>query len=419
MPIDTQTVSAGIAERVGADARGWPARAPQALPPDVSVEDGLTVEEAVAIALWNNPAFQVTLADLGFARADLVEARMLRNPILSLLLPLGPKQLEATVNWPVDSLIHRPRRVRAATLDVEAIGARLVADGLGLTTSVKRAYVETSAADARARLARDGADVSARIRAIAEARFKSGDISDLEARATRAEAVIAEATARAAEHDRDLAHIRLVGLMGFPPETPVRLTALHDLPLQDCADLDRLMKEALAARPDVRAAELAVEAAGARVGLARAQVLTLTAILDANSQGREGFEIGPGVGGELPIFSQNQGNRARAAALLEQASRRYVAVRARVREELLTATTRLSKARELVGLWEGEIVESIDMERRQAERAYEAGELPLLAVLDTTRRLVAVRLGGLDARTGLMDAGVALDQALGRSCTVK
>ncbi len=39
------------------------------LPPGVNIADGLTQDEAVAIALWNNPDFQVQRANLGFARA--------------------------------------------------------------------------------------------------------------------------------------------------------------------------------------------------------------------------------------------------------------------------------------------------------------------------------------------------------------
>lgn len=419
MPADPATISTGIAERAGVDARGWPERPAQGLPPDVHFEDGVSVEEAVATALWNNPAFQVTLADLGFARADLIEARMLRNPILSLLFPVGPKQFEATLSWPVDTLIHRPRRVKAATLDYQVVATRLVADGLGLVASVKRAYMTTAAAERRALLARENAAVATGIRGIADARFRAGDISDMEARVTRAETLIAEATARTYEHDRDLAHIRLRELIGAPREAQLKLTPLSELALQPCGDVDALTKDALAARPDVRAAELAIEAAGARAGLARAQVWTLTATLDANGAGKQGFEAGPGLAGELPLLSRNQGNRARAAALLEQASRRYAAVRARVSEELSIAVARLAKAREVVALWEGDIVESLDTERRQAERAYEAGELPLLSVLDTSRRLVSVRISGLEARADLLDAAVSLDQAVGRSCMVK
>ena len=39
------------------------------LPDSVKLDDGLTADEAVAVALWNNAPFQATLAELGIARA--------------------------------------------------------------------------------------------------------------------------------------------------------------------------------------------------------------------------------------------------------------------------------------------------------------------------------------------------------------
>src|SRR5690242_6689209 len=86
-----------VANRAAADTAA-------AIPPGLSIEDGLTPDEAVAIALWNNADFRVQLTDLGFARADLLEAGLLRNPVLSLLFPLGPKQLEATLRFPIEVL---------------------------------------------------------------------------------------------------------------------------------------------------------------------------------------------------------------------------------------------------------------------------------------------------------------------------
>src|SRR5688500_4982122 len=43
--------------------------------------DELTADEAVAIAILNSPRLQVTLAELGIARADLIEASTISNPI--------------------------------------------------------------------------------------------------------------------------------------------------------------------------------------------------------------------------------------------------------------------------------------------------------------------------------------------------
>src|SRR5262245_50681307 len=124
-----EDVDAGIRARTAAGIR---LAGDEPLPPDVNLTDGLTQEEAVAIALWNSPSFQATLADLGIARADLAEAGLLRNPIFSLLFPLGPKQLEFTLQYPFDALIQRPKRVAAARLNARAIGERLVWDALAL-----------------------------------------------------------------------------------------------------------------------------------------------------------------------------------------------------------------------------------------------------------------------------------------------
>ena len=62
---------------------------------------------------------------MGFARADLLEAGLLLNPVLSLLFPVGPKQLEATLKWPIDVLWQRPRRVASARFAADRVAAGL------------------------------------------------------------------------------------------------------------------------------------------------------------------------------------------------------------------------------------------------------------------------------------------------------
>ena len=148
-----------VAERLKAMTGASP-RPPGAdaapVPPGVNVADGLTEDESVEIALWNNPVFQVSLAELGFARADLLEAGLLRNPTLSLLFTLGPKQLEAVLRLPIEVLWERPRRVAAARLSADAAAERLVASGLDLVVSVKSSYIDAQLAADRQRLAARG-----------------------------------------------------------------------------------------------------------------------------------------------------------------------------------------------------------------------------------------------------------------------
>jgi cobalt-zinc-cadmium efflux system outer membrane protein len=409
------TVDAAIRARTAAVGIRIDNEAP--LPPDVSLTDGLTQEEAVAVALWNSPSFQATLLDLGIARADLVEAGLLRNPILSLLFPLGPKQLEFTLQYPFEVLWQRPARVGAARLNAQAIGERLVWDALSLVAQVRIAHADALIADQRLALATQNAELTRRLADITDARLRAGDISDLEARAPRTDASRTEVVRRAAQHDRDLARLTLAALLGLD-QAPERLlpqsSAAYDS--RPCLVDDSRLKDALASRPDVRAAELTIEAATTRARWERSRAFVLIGILDANGSGEEGFESGPGVTFDLPIFNRNQGGVERATVEIARASRLYIAARSNVIADVRSAGVRVTQAQQALDAWSNDIVPSLETEQRQAESAYSAGEVPLFNVLDVSRRLVDGRMRQLDAEADLFRARISLDRAIGRYC---
>jgi cobalt-zinc-cadmium efflux system outer membrane protein len=386
------------------------------MPPDVSATTPLSMPDAVAVALWNNAEFHAALADLGLARADLIDAGMLRNPILSLLFPWGPKQLEATINWPVDALWQRPRRIAQARLNADAAAQQLVSHGLRLIADVKTAFVDVVAAERAIAIAGEHATLTAQIADLAAGRLRAGDISAFEAGLARLEAARVEASRLSRVATRDRARARLRALLGMPHgAADLRIS---DAPLEwpACGGIDELMKVALASRPEVRAAELRVEAAAARIGLEQSRVMSVTAILDMNAEGRQGFEAGPGLGLELPVLSQNQGGRARAAAELEQASRRYLAVRARVTADVDAAIATHDAALAIQKMLTTQVAESYDAERRQAQRMYEVGEISLLDLLETRRRLIDVEQTRAEATFATWRAGIDVEAAIGRSC---
>ncbi len=342
---DRAGVSRAIADRAGVDAGGLTGPREWTAPPGLSLADGVTMDEAVAAALWNNADFHAALASLGLARADLIEAGLIRNPIFSLLFPAGPKQLEWTLTWPVDVLWQRPKRIADARLNAEATAGALVAHGLRLVADVKLAFLDVLASDRRLALGTEQAKVAGELAGLAAGRLRAGDISDFEVRLAQTDAARLEAARLTRQATRDFATLRLRTLLGLGPDgAALTLVEPPATAPAECGPLPDLVKTSLAARPDVRAAELQIEAAGARAGLERARIVTLTATLDANAQGREGFEMGPGLAVELPILSQNQGRRARAAAELEQASRRYLAVRAAVSAEVAAGVIALTEA---------------------------------------------------------------------------
>ena len=418
MAPDRARVSTEITSRTRLETHGLPAPGKVwTAPPGATLEDGVGIDEAVAIALWNNPDFQVALSSLGIARADLIDAGLLKNPVLSLLFPWGPKQLEFVATFAVDQLWQRPKRVEDARLNAESNVALLANGGLRLIADVRLAFFESLAAERRLALATEQAAVAAQAARIAEGRLRAGDISEFEARLARTDQLRLEAARLTRVTARDVAIVRLRALLGLDPQAPeIRLDSPLALTAAGCQPGPELYQSAMATRPDVRAAEMQIEAAGARAGLEKGRIVAFTAMLDANGRGIEGFEMGPGIQIELPVLSQNEGRRARAAAEIEQSSRRYLAVRAQVSSEIATALIGLTEAQDTARLLGGDVAASLAAAGQQAEGLYRAGEISLLALLDTRQRLIEVELTRIDATFGVNRAIVRLEQAVGRNC---
>ena len=414
-----QSVSERIKKETGHPAREAAAHAE--LPAGVSIEDGLTETEAIAIALWNNTGFQESLADLGIARADLVQAGLLRNPVLSLLLPWGPKQLEATVRWPIDALWQRPDRVAAARLNTEAVGERLVARGLNLVADTRIAYVALLRARAASQFAAENSQLARRIADLSRSRFTAGDISELEADAADTDAARAELDARLAATDAALAENALHQLIGLAESVRAGSITLTDAPLRTVTCDDKAMmaleQEALAARPDVRAAELDIEAVGRRLGWEHSRILSLIAVIDYNAEGRQGAELGPGIDTDFGLFDRNQAGVMRASADLDRARARYQAVRQQIVRDVRDAYSNLATATASSSRWREDVRPRLERQAGQAQRAYELGELSYLGVIESQRRLNQGRISELDAAIAMRRAVIQLEHRIGRSCT--
>ena len=339
-PHDRDFVSESLRSRTGHSLRpGGPG--PSAVPPGVDVADGLSEDEAVAAALWNNPDLELALAELGLARADLVEAGLIKNPIFSLLFPIGPKQLEFTLTWPLERSgsgrsgwpppARRPARRRPPGAERPRPGARRARGPC-------RAAARGGARAARAGVARGprahrhdrGGAAAARRRLGAR---DGGGAHRRGARAGRRPARRARAES-ARERLRALLGLAADGLAAAtPPPRPPSSRELH-----------ALLKQAFAARPELRAAELGMEAAGRRASPIRGADPRRAA--RRQRLGQAGLRDGPRVALELPLFGRNEGRLARAQAELELESRRYMAVRERIGLEVRQARVALLEARE-------------------------------------------------------------------------
>jgi cobalt-zinc-cadmium efflux system outer membrane protein len=255
----------------------------------------------------------------------------------------------------------------------------------------------------------------------------------LETGTARLDARLAEEQAARLAQEVALARVRLRALLGFAndsrtfninipslteanPPTGANTTATFTAPSTASPKevLSELVKQALEARPELKAAELAIEAAGQRAKWERSRILAVSAIAKEYGRGTGGFEQGPGVQIELPIFTRNQGGISRAEAEIERAAKQLIAARQRVAAEVQEAYTQLAQAREAHEVWRTRVLPAIEQDIRLAQRAYAAGDVANLFVLENTRRLTDARLREPELQASTARALIALERSVGR-----
>lgn len=386
------------------------------LPPGVTMADRLSVDDAVAIALWNNAALEANLAALGIAQADVIDAGLLRNPNFQNLIPVGGKPFEFLLNWPIEDLWQRKKRVQAAEKNVEAVSAGLVQNGLNLVRDVKTAYSDLWLAERRTETLQESAELRKRIAGLTERRRDAGDASGLEVSLAWSDARSAEDLAVRSRGEIEIARARLRALLGLR-NAQIQLSTTDLAEPRAVSSADALLEAALSSRPDLRAAELAVEASTYRAKWQRSRVFNMVWPMLSSKQSGSPLKLraGPGLNMEIPIFHRNQGQVARADAEVIQAGWRYAALRDQVDGEVRDALARLEQARASRDLLRSSLRPAIEAAIAQTEAAYRNGDASFLNTLEATRQKFDAMLRELDAAAALARSVAELERSIGKN----
>lgn len=373
----------------------------------------ITADSAAAIAVENNAQLRADLAVIGFAEADLKDAKLfLRNPRLDLLFPLGDKPFELLFNFPIEVFLQRPRRIAVSEAALKQVAKSLLQNGINTARDARLAYADTWQAEQRMQLAAESVALRDRIVKLTAARFRAGDISELDTTAANSDAAAAHELQQRSAADVQVAQQRLFLAMGLPMITaPLRLAPPTFPPTAD--PLDTLIEKSLAARPDLRAAELAVATATKRAGWERRRYLWLTAQLSSKGIGSNGILTGPGLSVEAPVFNRNQGLIARAEAEVESASRQYLALKQRVAFEVADARAQLEQAQVSYANLRDQVLPPLERAVRLAEDQYQKGDVAYLFVLEQTRAWLDTKQRLIDAQAAILRAQAQLERSVG------
>ncbi len=411
---DPSTVSANLKQRMGQTIPSRTGATPITLPPGAALEDGITEDEAVSIALWNNAAFQELLVDLGLARSDLIQAGLLPNPEFLYFFGVTDKPFKYAFEFPIEAIWLRPIRLRSATKETDRTAERLTQAGLDLMRDVRQAYADVLLAKERVRVARESVKLRGRIAELAEKRRKAGDISPQEADTARIDALQAEQDATRVGYEVPIAEERLRNLMGISPLNGS--LSLDPSPPPGCGefDVEVLTRDALATRPDALAAAEAVAAAQARLKFAKLGWVRLLGIGDASSGRNTGHEFGPALRFTVPLFNRNQGGIARAEAELERAVRNQKTVAYQIILDVQRSYLQYRQTCAELDVLLKKVRPAVESNIRRAQAAYQEGNVTIFVVLEATRQLLDNYLREATLHGDLRRFWAELERSVGR-----
>jgi NodT family efflux transporter outer membrane factor (OMF) lipoprotein len=332
-------------------------------------------------------------------------------------------EVGASLSWELDLFGRVRQAVAAQRADTAASGADLRAMQVAIVAEVARTYAELRGLQERLRIAREHAESQAGTLRLVEAGYAAGRGSGFDS--ARAQAQLASTRARvpALQAQAAVASHRLAVLVGAPPESLLaELASPAPLPALPPAIDAGTPGELLARRPDVAAAQARLAAAGARVGVAHADLFprfTLGGLI-----GSRGLDVGSlfqrdaetrvvalGIDWSFLDFGRVRARLAAARADADGELARYEQAMLLALEETENALVRYGHARDE----DAELSVAAEASAEAARLArirFEAGAAGLFEVLDAQREHLRARDELAQARTRSVQDAVQLYAAL-------
>jgi cobalt-zinc-cadmium efflux system outer membrane protein len=414
---------------------------------------GLTADEAVQIAMMNNPRLKSSLYRLGIGRAELVQSGLLSNPSLTFALRWpdggGLTNLQAGLAQNVAELWQIKHRTRAAGRDLDRAILDVAREASLLALDVRVAYWRAVRAGREKELAQENVALGQKLIDLTVSRRDAGAGSDVDVNLAHSQHIDSEFQVRSAALAAVEAQAGLGRLLGLvSPPGDVTLTDPLAEPASWALSSEAIIAAAKNHRLDVQAARMAVTGAADRVALEKTRFLRsleLGLSTERSARGRRSgrdwlaetaaasaqsgqltlpsFEpreerstdwvVGPEIGVELPIFDQNQAQIARAEYVHQQAVTMLDALERELAQDAHLAVERAQAASDNLGFYKDRALPLRERGLTLAQAAYTAGRTTLLAVQESQRSLLSARLGYVEALAQYALALVEVERVAG------
>jgi len=388
----------------------------------------MTADEAVALAVRQNPRLSAAARDIVAARRGVSSARALANPSVTFtpgITGSAGSDEELLVTQPLELNGTRSARAGVASAQLRRTQAEATVELRNLVQQTKNAYYELARFQELQALAQDVLRTAEEFHRGVRRQAEEGLRPQIDPVQTEIELNRARQQVTLADSQVSTAQATLNTLLGRAPAEPVRaqplMTEASSAPVPDTAppiDRDTVLGQALAGRAEITAETAQREAFVQEARLARAQGRPdLAPQFRAGSITRGVQQTGVGLGITLPFLDygsrRNRIRQAEASASAQEA--RVEATRNQVRQEVSQAVTRLEAAAAVVQQYRQGV---LDQARRLLDASLRALQLgapgaSILTVLEAQRTYRGVVTEYTTALANHAQARAELERAAG------
>ncbi len=385
------------------------------------LQDGLTRNEAIQIALFNDQRLQVALESLGIARADVVQAGLYTNPNLGALFRFPTSgasgtNIELDLFFRISDLWNVPLRRKVAEVDALRVTQLVIQEVLATAARARDTFDDVLLQEAMYAFLKDNVSLFQATVEVLKVRFHAGLVNDLDI--YLAENVLFEGQVELAriESNRITARAHLLEALGLDPLGTHNVTVKGDLekmPVRVFSS-DQGWKFAEQHRIDLQLTRLQIRQTRRLLNLQRARVFG-----DVGTGGSFMRELdraqgaGPLLMLQIPIFDQNQAGIARAEFQFRQAQKKLGATELAAKQEIQRLIGELTFHRKHVELFRDKMLVAQQKALSYVERFYATMQLNSIFLIEARRRILDTRRGYFQALRAYRLTESTLQLALG------
>ncbi|WP_433963837.1 TolC family protein [Tunturiibacter gelidiferens] len=374
--------------------------------PSGSTPAAITMQQAVDIARMKNPTLLSAQQNLLSVKAQEIQAGVRANPYFgftgsNITLPAqgasNPYQYSLQVSRLFERGEKRRWRLDSARSTTAQTDAQYHLQEQQTVFAVRQAFTSFVIAKAAKKLADDNLADYRHELDIGRERYKAGDIAKLDFERLDLQLAQFETDESNAVTNAQQASIQLQALLGYDKPRP-DFDVIGDVVPPVVSDtMENLEQKAIAARPDLHAAQLGVAVADANVKLAYANGTT-----DPTLEGeydRSGTYNSAGFSLNIPIriFDRNQGNKETSKYVAQASRFTELATRNQVIADVDQAWSGYANAKVLSDRYNGHYIDEAKDVLDIAQFSYQHGGLALIDYLDALRESRSVTSDALNA----------------------